>query len=231
MKTLGIVGGLGPESTIEYYRRILSRYHEQRPGAAPSIVINSIDVNRGLRMLGENRLDDLATYLTQAVLTLARAGADFGLISANTPHIVFDEVQRQSPIPLISIVEAASAHAKANGLFRLALLGTRFTMQSSCYADVFSRDQLSIVVPDDSEQTYIHEKYIGELLKGVVLAATKDRLTEIIESMRDRDRIEGVILGGTELSLIFREPTVSGIPVLDTTQIHVEAAVRELLRD
>lgn len=231
MKTLGIVGGLGPESTIEYYRRILSRYDEQRPGAAPSIVINSIDVNRGLRMLGENRLDDLTAYLTQAVLTLARAGADFGLISANTPHIVFDEVQRQSPIPLISIVEAASAHAKANGLFRLALLGTGFTMQSDFYARVFSRDELLIVVPDESEQSYIHEKYIGELLRGVVLAATKNRLTEIIESMRDRDKIDGVVLGGTELSLIFREPTVSGIPVLDTTQIQVEAAVRELLRD
>lgn len=231
MKTLGIVGGLGPESTVEYYRRILSRYAEHSPGAAPSIVINSIDVNRGLRMLDNNRLEELAVYLVQAVLPLALAGADFGLISANTPHLVFDEVQRQSPIPLISIVEAASAHAKANSLSRLALLGTRFTMQSDFYARVFSRDNLLIIVPDESEQTYIHEKYIGELLKGVILAATKNRLIGIIESMKSRDEIEGVILGGTELSLILREPNLAGIPVLDTTQIHVEAAVRELLRD
>lgn len=231
MKTLGIVGGLGPESTVEYYRRILSRYAEHRPGAAPSIIINSVDVNRGLRMLDSNRLEELAVYLVQAVLPLALAGADLGLISANTPHLVFDEVQRQSPIPLISIVEATSAYAKANGLRRLALLGTRFTMQSEFYARVFSRDDLLIIVPDESEQNYIHEKYIGELLKGVVLPATKNRLIDMIESMKSRDEIEGVILGGTELSLIFREPTVASIPVLDTTQIHVEAAVRELLRD
>jgi aspartate racemase len=231
MKTLGIVGGLGPESTVEYYRRILSRYAEHRPDAAPSIIINSIDVNRGLRMLADNRLEELAVYLVQAVLPLARAGADFGLISANTPHIVFDEVQRQSPIPLISIVEATSDYAKANGLRRLSLLGTRFTMQSDFYARVFSRDDLLIIVPDESEQTYIHEKYIGELLQGVVLAATKDRLSEIIERMKSCDNIDGVILGGTELSLIFREATVAGIPVLDTTQIHVEQAVREVLRD
>ena len=231
MKTLGIVGGLGPESTIEYYRRILAKYAESRPGSAPSIIINSIDVNRGLRMLGEGRLDELIEYLVRSLHPLERAGADFCLISANTPHIVFDEVQRRSNVPLISIVEATCVHAKALGLTKLALLGTRFTMQSSFYAKVFSRKELSVLMPNESEQSYIHEKYIGELLIGIVLPETRQGLTEIITRMKAQDGIEGVILGGTELSLIFREPSVAGIPVLDTTEIHVQAAVDELLHD
>ena len=104
-------------------------------------------------------------------------------------------------------------------------------MQSSFYADVFARNHLSIVVPDPNEQSYVHEKYIGELLKGIVLPETREGLTAIISRMKARNRIEGVILGGTELSLIFREPGVEGIPVLDTTEIHVKSAVKELLRD
>jgi aspartate racemase len=231
MKTLGIIGGLGPESTVEYYRRILVKYAEHRPGAAPSIIINSIDVNRGLHMLGEGQLDKLADYLVQSLQTLERAGADFGLISANTPHIVFDEVQCRSKLPLISVVEATCAHAKALGLTKLALLGTRFTMESTFYAKVFSREGLAVVVPNENEQTYVHEKYIGELLQGNVLPETREGLMEVITRMRSRDCITGVILGGTELSLIFREPSVAGLAVLDTTEIHVQAAVDELLCD
>jgi len=231
MKTLGMIGGLGPESTIEYYRRILAKYAEHRPGRAPSIIINSIDVNRGLGMLGEGHLDELAEYLVRSLHPLERAGADFALISANTPHIVFEEVERRSNVPLISIAEVTCAHAQTLGLTKLALLGTRFTMQSSFYAKVFSRKELSVLVPSESEQRYIHEKYIAELLIGIVLPETRQGVTEIITRMKAQDGIDGVILGGTELSLIFREPSVAGIPVLDTTEIHVQAAVDELLHD
>ncbi|PYV88914.1 MAG: aspartate racemase [Acidobacteria bacterium] len=231
MKTLGILGGLGPESTIEYYRRILGKYAEHRSGAAPSIIINSIDVNRGLRMLGEGQLEQLTDYLVESLQPLERAGADFALISANTPHIVFDQVQRRSNLPLISIVERTCARAKALGLKNLALLGTRFTMQASFYAQVFSREGLSVIVPNQSEQNYIHRIYIEELLKGVVLPETREGLTKAIIRLKTRDGSDGIILGGTELSLMFREPSVAEIPVMDTTEIHVEAAVTELLRD
>ena len=231
MKTLGIVGGLGPESTIEYYRFLLTAYRERRPdGSSPSIIINSLDVRRGIALLNANQLAELTDYLALAVEALARAGADFALIAANTPHIVFDPVQRRSPIPLISIVEAACQAAQRLRLTRLALLGTGFTMQGRFYPDVFSRAGLELVVPSKEEQAFIHDKYINELLENVFLPATRDGLFAIVEEMKKRERIQGVILAGTELPLILREVAdQAAIPFLDTTRIHVDRAVTELL--
>jgi len=230
MKTVGIVGGIGPESTIEYYRSIIAGYRRLRPdGSSPAILINSLDVNNLLDWMGANRLSEVTDYLANALQKLARAGADFGIIAANTPHIVFDDVQRRSPIPLISIVEAACAEAQRRGIRRAGLLGTRFTVQASFYPDVFSRQGIAVVVPNGEEQAYIHEKYVGELLKDVFLPSTRERLLEIIHRMKEQEQIQGVILGGTELPLLLREDTASGIPLLDTTQIHVQAVVEELL--
>ncbi len=145
MKTLGIVGGLGPESTIEYYRTIIALYRErQRDGSYPEFIINSVDLKKGLDLMAANNLTGMADYLLEEIGKLARAGADFGLISANTPHIVFDELASKAPIPLLSIIEATCAAAKARKLKRLALLGTRFTMQNFCRKRVPDCSQLSI---------------------------------------------------------------------------------------
>src|SRR5437762_986455 len=140
MKILGIIGGLGPESTVEYYQNIIALYRErQRDGSYPQFLINSIDLKKGLDFMDANNLTGMADYLLEGIGKLARAGANFGLISANTPHIVFDAVASKSPIPLISIVEATCAVAKARNLKRLALFGTRFTMEGTFYPKVFSR--------------------------------------------------------------------------------------------
>src|SRR5213080_4180227 len=130
MKSLGIIGGVGPESTIEYYRNIIALYREkQRDGSYPEFIINSVDLKKGLDFMAANDLAGMAEYLLEEIPKLARAGADFGLIAANTPHVVFDDVAPKSPIPLISIVEATCAAAKTRKLKRLALFGTRYTMQ------------------------------------------------------------------------------------------------------
>jgi len=230
MKTLGIVGGLGPESTIEYYRFILAGYRETRPGTAPAIIINSLDVDYGISLLDANQLNELTDYLVSGFERLARAGADFGLMAANTPHLVFDQVQRRSSIPLLSIVEATCDEVKRRGLHRVALLGTGFTMRGRFYPDVFTRAGVELVVPAEQERALIHDKYINELLKNVFSPESREQIFAIIEEMRKRDRIEAVVLAGTELPLILREVEPrAGIPFLDTTKIHVEAAVRELL--
>jgi aspartate racemase len=230
MKTVGIVGGLGPESTVEYYRLLIASY-QKRAGAKelPSILINSVDVYRGLAFLDANQPDLLADYLAEAIRRLADAGADFAVISANTPHLVFDKVQAKSSILIISIVEAACAEAKARGIERIGLLGTRFTMQARFYPDIFSREGITVVIPSENEVDYIHEKYINELLKGICLPATRDELIRIVQRMKEEDRIEAVLLAGTELPLILTENTVGGVPLLDTTKIHVEAVVNRLL--
>ena len=229
MKTLGIIGGLGPESTIDYYTLIVAAYREQTNGGYPAIIINSVDLNKARDLVTANALAELSEYLVAEVQRLARAGADFGLISANTPHIVFDEVRRQVSIPLLSIVEATCEAVRALGMKRVGLLGTRFTMQGRFFPDVFTKAGIALAVPREDEQAYIHEKYLGELVNGVFLPETRERIREIIHRLKRSDGIEAVILGGTELPLLLRDASAQDIPFLDTTQIHVKAAVTEML--
>src|SRR6478752_1290870 len=173
MKTLGIIGGLGPESTLDYYQRIIALFRERTGDRHyPEFVIASVDLRKGLDFLDVNDLSGMANYLLEGIDKLARAGADFGIISANTPHIVFDEVAPKSPIPLISIVEATCATAKAQHLTRLALLGTRYTMQADFYRKVFTRESIELLAPDLQDQDYLHEKYFSELVPGKFLPDT-----------------------------------------------------------
>jgi aspartate racemase len=230
VKTVGIIGGIGPDSTVDYYRSLIAGYRQLRQdGSYPSIIINSIDVTKLLAWMGANQLSEVTNYLVDELQKLARAGADFGIIAANTPHIVFEDVQQRSSIPLISIVEATCAEAEKRGIGKAALIGTRFAMQARFYPDVFSRKGITLVVPREDEQNYIHEKYLGELLKGVFLPETRERLLEIIEGMKQRHQIEAAILAGTELPLILHGDQACGIPLLDTTQIHVQDVVARLL--
>src|SRR3954471_11807053 len=128
MKTLGMIGGVGPESTIDYYSSIIAAYRRLKPdGSYPQFFINSVNLDRVRMLITINRLAELIDYLTAEIVKLHRAGAGFGLIAANTPHLVFDDVQRASPIPLISIVEATAAAARDRNLKRVGLFGTRFT--------------------------------------------------------------------------------------------------------
>ena len=229
MKTVGIIGGIGPESTIDYYRSLIATYRKlSTDGSAPSIVINSIDMYKMLGMIQRNDLGAVTDFLVEELQRLAGAGADFGLLAANTPHIVFDEVRQRSPIPLISIVQATCDAAKERGLKRLGLLGTSFTMRGRFYPDVFSREGIALCVPELDEQDYIHEKYMTELGNGIFLPETRAGLLAIVDRLADRETIDGVILGGTELPLILRDPEHHGIPFLDTTRIHVSAAVERM---
>jgi aspartate racemase len=232
MKTLGIIGGLGPESTIDYYGKIIALYRERTgDGSYPQFIINSVSLKKGLDFMAINNLPGMADYLVEEIGKLAQASATFGLISANTPHIVFDEVASKAPIPLISIVEATCLEAKARKLKRLALFGTRYTMQATFYPKVFARERIKLLVPDPEDQTYIHDKYLNELVSGKFLSETRDGLLAIVDRIKAKSDIDGVILAGTELPLILRDVEYDGIPFLDTTTIHVEAAVTEMLRE
>jgi aspartate racemase len=232
MKTVGIIGGIGPESTIEYYRLIIAGYRErQTDGSYPSIIINSVDLSKLLGWVGANELDAFTDFLVGEIERLARAGVDFGALASNTPHIVFDQIRERSPIPLISIVESTRDTAQALGLRRVGLFGTRFTTQGRFYPDAFSEAGMTIFAPNEGEQAYIHEKYLGELLNNILLPETRERLLAIVDRMKERDGIEGLILGGTELPLILRDTEHNGIPFLDTTRIHVERIVAELVNN
>jgi aspartate racemase len=225
-----MIGGLGPESTLAYYSTIVALYRKQKPdGSYPEFLINSVDLKKGLDFIDANDLASMSQFLLDAIDKLARAGAAFGLISANTPHIVFDQIALRSPIPLISIVECACAASKRQNLSKLALLGTRFTMQAAFYPKIFAREGIELIAPDAEDQDYIHDKYLNELVPGRFFPETRSGLLAIIDRMQNKIDIDGVILAGTELPLILREEIHNGIPLLDTAKIHCQAAVNEML--
>jgi aspartate racemase len=229
VKTLGIIGGLGPESTLDYYQTIITLYRERAgDDSYPQFFINSMDLNKVRDPVIANDLARLTHNLVVEIEKLAHAGADFGLIAANTPHLVFDEVATRSPIPLISIVEATVAAAKDRQLRRLALFGTKFTMNGEFYMKPFRHENIELVRPDAADQDYIHDKYMNELVPGKFLPETKAGLLAIVERIKSESDIDGVILAGTELPLILREPEHSGTPFLNTTRVHCQAAVDEM---
>ena len=228
MKSVGLVGGLGPESTIDYYRRILAGWAAQSPGDAPSLVIDSLDVQRGLRLAASD-LPGLTTYLAESVHRLAAAGVDFVALTANTAHIVFDEVERASPVPLVSIVDVCADAAQSRGFTRPLLLGTRFTMEGGFYQTVFGRRGLDIVTPGADDRTWLHERYVAELLRGDFRDETRQRLIALVTAVAADTGADSVILGGTELPLLLKDDVIASLPVLDTTALHVQAIVARLL--
>jgi aspartate racemase len=228
MATVGLIGGIAPESTIDYYRRINDRYTEQRPRTAPSVVVNSIDLHRMLGYVTANRRPELVDYLALEIGRLERAGASFAAILSNTPHLVFDEIRARSRLPLLSIVEAARDAALGQRLKRLGLMGTRSTMQGGFYPRIFAEVGLLVIEPAPDEVDFIHDRYLGEIAAGRYLAETRDAFTGLIRRMVSRDRLDGVILGGTELPLLLRGADVP-CALVDTTAIHVEVIVHRLL--
>jgi aspartate racemase len=229
VKTLGLIGGVGPESTIEYYRLIIAGYRERTQNQSyPSIIINNVNLQRLIDLFAANELQGVADYLVEQIEKLAKAGADFGAITANTPHIVFDEVQKRSKIPLISIVEAACERVKELGIQRVALFGTRYTMQANFYPEVFARAGLNLILPEAEEQSFIHEKYLGELLNNKFLPETRAAFLGIADRLKRDHGVEAIILGGTEIPLLLRDSEYNGIQLLDTMQIHVQRLLQEM---
>jgi len=230
LKTVGLVGGLGPESTIDYYRRILQAWEREEPSIAPSIVIDSLDVQRALRLVDTDR-QALTEYLLASLRRLAGAGVDFAAVTANTPHIVFDELATRSPVPLVSIVEVCAQPAQRRGLARLGLLGTRFTMEGPFYPAVCARYGITVVPPADLDRVWVHERYVGQFLKGEFRDDTREEFVSLASRLKDEEQIDGLILGGTELPLLLSSPVIAGLPALDTTALHVAAIVERLRQD
>lgn len=230
MKKLGLVGGMGPESTIPYYRGIVYGVRERMgEGVMPLLSMESVNVFDIQTFCNEGQYEELTEYLLTAVRNLAAAGADFAALSANTPHIVFDRLKERSPIPLISIVEAACEEAKRLGLTRIGLMGTVFTMQGSFFQAPFEKNGIRVVTPGAEEMEYINRKIYTELEFADVKEETQAGLVSIIRRMVQEDGIEAVVLGCTELPLALND-RISPVPCLDTLKIHVQTLVEEIVR-
>lgn len=232
MKKLGMIGGTGPESTVDYYQSIISKFQEETGSkeSLPELLIYSINMYKIFDLLQNNQEEELAEYLAAAVLSLERAGADFAVISANTPHIVFDKVQQKVNIPMISIVEESYRTAHQLEIHKIGLLGTKFTMENDFFKEPFMANGKEIFVPNEEDQQFIHEKIVKELEQGIVNEETKKEFLVIAERMIEQHDIEGLILGCTELPMIFK-PQDLDIPQLNTVEIHVAKIVDMITAD
>lgn len=229
LPTIGMIGGIAPPSTVDYYRQLVQGYRARRnDGTQPLIIINSIDLKTLLGFAGAEDLSPFVDFLLGELAKLSRAGADFAFFSSNTPHLVFDEVAARSPIPLVSIVEAAGARAADQGFKRVGLLGARFALEGGFYPRVFERYGVDVTIPEADDRTYVHDRYLGELVHEVFRDETRSGITAVVNRMREKADIEAVVLGGTELPLLFRDGPPVGLPLLDTTKIHVDAILDRL---
>ncbi|MBN2485769.1 MAG: amino acid racemase [Bacteroidales bacterium] len=232
MKKIGIVGGLGPEATVEYYKEITGYFNKAANGEDihyPDIVIYSLDMWGFLKLFDNKKFDEAVELIVKCLDKLKMAGADFAVISANTPHLLFNQIQAISKIPLISIVDCVREKAVNLGVKRCGLFGTRFTMKADFYKNNFHKNGIEVFSPGEDEIEFINHKLFSEIELGIFREETKNELLDIVKKMIHRNKIDSLILGCTEFPLIFRNEKYFDIPFLNTVRIHVDKIISECL--
>jgi aspartate racemase len=231
MKTIGIIGGLGPESTVDYYKEIIAAFNTKfTEPAYPEIIVYSANLKEFMRFVTAEKWTELCEWLLEKIFSLHRAGAEFAAMASNTPHIVFEEIKQKSPIPLLSIVEATCGKAKGMGLGKIGLMGTKLTMEAEFYKKPFISEGISVVVPTEEEQRLIHDKLFSEIELGIFKDSTREELLSIAKRMVDEDQIDSLVLGCTELPLILTESKYD-IPFLNTSAIHCESIINYCIEE
>ncbi len=226
MKKIGLIGGTGPEATVDYYKAIIDAFKDGSGEMDyPEIIIYSVNLGKLMGFMRSGNYEGAIAYLSEAIARLKDAGADFAAITANTPHIFFDEINGQAGLPLISIAEVTRAEALRRNLKRPGLFGTGFTMDASFYPDSFRLKGMEVVLPAKEDRELLHHKLFSEIELGIFKDETRELLIDVIGKMVQQQQIDSLILGCTEFPLILTGPFYHGIPMLNTTRIHVDALV------
>lgn len=224
MKMIGMLGGMSWESTAEYYR-VANELVRERLGGVHSarIVLDSVDFADVETLQAEGRWDDAGRMLAARALAVEQAGADLIVLCTNTMHKVIDAIEERVSVPVVHIADATAARIRAQGLSRVGLLGTAFTMEQDFYRGRMAEHGVTALVPDEQDRTLVHRVIYDELVRGIVSDASRQAYREVIARLV-ADGAEGVILGCTEIELLVTQDD-SPVPVFPTTRIHVEAAV------
>jgi len=226
-KRIGIIGGISHESTIKYYEFILKKYFaKKRNYHYPEVVIFSLDLAKLVGFEERGDIDGYIRYLTTSIKSLEKADAEFILIAANSPHAVFDVLQKKASVPLLSIVEITAAEAKRLKMKKLLLIGIKHTMQSPFYRDVFAKYGMEVITPSDEEQEQINTIIFKEFVLGIYKNTSRNKVFDIINNY-DAD---GVILGCTELSLAINQEDIK-VKLLNTLELHALAALDYSLKE
>ena len=229
MKTIGMIGGMSWESSIEYYRIINQTVRVRLGGlhSAKSIMV-SVEFAEIEALQHQDRWDELATIMIDAARSLERGGADFVIICTNTMHKLYDKVQNSIDIPMLNIADATAARINADGIDRVALLGTRFTMEEDFYKGrLTERFGLDVIIPEQDEIDIVHRVIYDELCAGIIKPDSKQKYAAIIRRLISTGA-RGIILGCTEIGLLVK-PEDSSVALFDTTEIHAQEAVRYAL--
>jgi aspartate racemase len=229
MKKIGIIGGLGPESTSDYYAKIIDAFKDSYETTGfPEIMIYSLNLKKFYNMATQNLWEEIALMLAGISVQLQNSGADFGAIASNTPHKVFDKIQSLTNLKLISIVEVTRQYCIKKNLKKLLLLGTKFTMSSDFYQNSFIKTGIELCVPNMADQEYIQQKLFGEIEFGIILPETKKEFLNIVTRIQREQKIDGLILGCTELPLIIKPQDID-LEYIDAAGIHIAAIIKECL--
>ena len=229
MKTIGMIGGMSWESSIEYYRIINQTVRARLGGlhSAKSIMV-SVEFAEIEALQHQNRWDDLAAIMIDAARSLERGGADFVVICTNTMHKLYDKIQNSIDLPMLNIADATAAQIKADSINRIALLGTRFTMEEDFYKGrLKDRFGLDVIIPSNDEMEIVHRVIYDELCAGIIKPDSKQKYAAIIKRLISSGA-QGIILGCTEIGLLVK-PEDSTVVLYDTTEIHAQEAVRYAL--
>lgn len=223
-KKIGILGGMSPESTVEYYQYLTHTY-TQRFGdyGYPDIIIYSVSFQPYVDWPGADRWDLVAQGLSEAARKLEAAGADFIIIATNTMHLVLDQVRASVQIPVLSLLEVVGQAILARGMTKVGLLGTKFTMEKNLYQGALAHMGITVLVPDASDRECVNRVIYDELVAGQIREPSRAAYVAIIRKLAERGA-QGVILGCTEIPLLVSE-TDAGLPLFDTTLLHAEAAL------
>lgn len=224
-KTIGILGGMSPESTVAYYEYITRTYTDRFGDYGyPEIIVYSVSFQPYVDWPREERWDLVTEGLSGAAQKLEAAGADFILIATNTMHLVFDEVQESVNVPMLSLLDAVGEAIVAQGMDTVGLLGTRFTMEKTFYQEALDRQGITVLVPGAQDRQYVDDVIYEELVAGQIREQSREGFITIIGKLAERGG-QGVILGCTEIPLLVSEQR-AGLPLFNTTLIHAEAALR-----
>ena len=225
MKTIGMIGGMSWESSLEYYR-IMNQAVKEKLGGFHSAqcILYSVDFDDVEKLQHQGDWESLTRLMIEAAQRVKKAGADFLVICTNTMHKMADEVQRAIQIPLLHIADVTARAVKADGQSRVGLLGTKFTMEQDFYNGRLKEIHgIDILIPEDKERQLIHDILYNELCLGEIKELSREKFQSIIQNLVKRGA-QGVILGCTEIPLIVRQEDYE-IPLYDTTALHAKAAV------
>ncbi|MBY7659483.1 MULTISPECIES: aspartate/glutamate racemase family protein [Vibrio] len=226
MKTIGLLGGMSWESTMSYYKSINEGVKANLGGLnSAKICMYSVNFDEIERLQHQGRWSETANILSDAALSVEKGGADFILICTNTMHKVVPEIEKKITIPILHIADTTAQILLEQGVKKVGLLGTAFTMEQDFYkARLVNKFGIGVVIPDESDREQVHNIIYQELCRGEVKEESRDVYRQIIEKLSQQGA-EAVILGCTEIALLIQQQHTD-VPLLDTTSVHADAAVR-----